>query len=316
MLICFSNKFQTMKSKLPVLLLLFLSLSVEAQINMLDSTVQVITYWNKGESQIYKVTEEKFKLQDSDTSSKEQLTYTVKVTVLDSNATTYTIQWHYLEFYTSHDDEFSKKFANMQKDLKVIFKINDVGTFMEVVNWKEIKNFNHKVIAKLKSELIDVPNIHKALNQVESTFATKEAIENVVIKDIQQFHLFHGGVYKLNDRITGQIKLPNILGGEPFDADISAELDEINEEDNDYVLTSSTSVDSKQLTKATLDYMKKISEQMKVDPPKEGTIKDLKNEVTTDSRIHGTGWLIESKQSTDVSSGEHNNVVIRTIELQ
>ncbi|MEZ4805177.1 MAG: hypothetical protein R2852_06770 [Bacteroidia bacterium] len=305
-----------MKTKVSLFLLLFISLSMQAQINMLDSTVQVITYWNKGETQTYKVTEDKFKIRDSDTSSKEQITYMVKVTVLDSTPSSYTIQWHYLDFKTSENDEFSKKFANMQKDLKVIFKINDVGTFMEVVNWREIKSFNHKVIAKFKTELKDVPNLNKVLNQVESTFASKEAIENAVIKDVQQFHIFHGGVYKLNDKITDQIKLPNILGGEPFDADISAELDEINEEDDDYVLTSSTIVNSKQLTAATIDYMKKMAEKLKVDPPDLSGIKDLKNEVITDSRIHSSGWVIESKQYTDVSSGEYNNVVIRTIELQ
>lgn len=47
------------------------------QINMNDSTVQVIGYWDKNEKQTYIVTNQSYKVKNSDTSSRESYKYAV-----------------------------------------------------------------------------------------------------------------------------------------------------------------------------------------------------------------------------------------------
>lgn len=72
-----------MKKTLFAILLLVTGNTAIGQINMADSTVQVITYWDKGEQQNYTVTHEKIRLQETDTILREFTTYDVEVTVLD-----------------------------------------------------------------------------------------------------------------------------------------------------------------------------------------------------------------------------------------
>ena len=68
-----------------LVLLSLISLQLFAQINMEDSTVQVVSYWDKGEKQNYAISLEKIKLKDGDTTAKELITYEVEVSVIDSS---------------------------------------------------------------------------------------------------------------------------------------------------------------------------------------------------------------------------------------
>jgi hypothetical protein len=67
-----------------------------------------------------------------------------------------------------------------------------MGAFLEVVNWKEVRDHIKKSTKILKNELKDVPDMHKMVTQIESMYLTKAAIESVAIKDIQQFYTYHG----------------------------------------------------------------------------------------------------------------------------
>ena len=51
--------------------ILLAALNIYGQINMADSTVQVIGYWDNNEKQLYEVTHEKFRVQSFDTTARE-----------------------------------------------------------------------------------------------------------------------------------------------------------------------------------------------------------------------------------------------------
>ena len=53
-----------------LLLMLVLSFTANAQINMADSTVQVIGYWSIDDTQSYQVSLEKYRIKDGDTSAR------------------------------------------------------------------------------------------------------------------------------------------------------------------------------------------------------------------------------------------------------
>lgn len=80
-----------MKIYLAVIVLLF-SLTVKSQINPADSTVQVVAYWNKNETQTFELRHTKSKIKGNDTIITSNISYKADVTVLDSTATSYTIQ--------------------------------------------------------------------------------------------------------------------------------------------------------------------------------------------------------------------------------
>ncbi len=202
------------------------------------------------------------------------------------------------------------------KDMKVRFRTDEMGVFLEVLNWSEVRDYIQKAIAAVRKDLKAVPEMEKALKQIETTYSTKEAIEATSIKDVQQFHSFHGAKYKLGELLEGQLKAPNIYGKEPFDCDFSVYLDEINTDENNYVLRSAQVVNQAQLTNATYDYLTQLAKSMKTAGPKKEDIGDLKNETTTASRIHGTGWVIYSIQTTTVMLDNVTNIEERIIEIK
>jgi hypothetical protein len=287
-----------------------------AQINMADSSVQVVSYWDKSEKQNYAITLEKIKIKGGDTTSKEVISYDVEVSVTGATKNSYIVQWDYKNFKTTDKSEFTQELSKINKNIKVIFKTDEMGGFIEVVNWKEIRAYNQKAIAVLRKKFGTAPEIEKMLKQIENSFSSKEAIEAASIKDIQQFHSFHGGKYKLHEEISDKIKVPNVLTNIPFDADYSLYLDEINETDNNYILRSSQVVDSTQLMDATFQFLSNLAKSMNIKAPTKEDIKGLSNEIQLASRIHGSGWVIYSVQTTTVNSDNQSNIEERIIEVK
>lgn len=298
-------------------ILLFIGTISNGQINLADSTVQVISYWDKAEKQNYSVTLEKTKIKGEDTTSTELTTYEVEVTVLDSSQKSYTIQWLYKNFKTNNQNPTIQKLVNISKDLKVIFKTDEVGTFLEVLNWKEIRDFNQKAITTLRNDLKSIPEMDKVLDQMYSTFSTKESIESYSIKDIQQFHNFHGAKYKLGEIVEAKLQLPHSLfGSELLDANLSVYLDEINNSENNYVMRSSQEVDKDQLINATVKYVNSLNSSGKGSLVSKDDFKEMVNEKSLASRIHDSGWIIYSIETTVITTDSLKNIEERIIEIK
>jgi hypothetical protein len=305
-----------MKIVLTIAAMLFVSGSASSQINMNDSTVQVISFWDRMEKQSYTVLQEKTKLKGADTTSKEIIRYEVDITVIDSTAKSYTVEWLYKNFDVNTDNKFTQRLVALSENLKVIIKTDELGAFQEVVNWKEVRGYIEKSLEVLKKDFKDVPKINEITAQVGSMFSTKESIESAAIGEIQQYHSFHGARYLLGERLSGQLKAPNLLGGEPFDMDLEVYLDEINPDDNNYIIRSLQTINSKQLTDATYEYLVRLSKSMAVPSPKREDLKDLTNETITASRIHGSGWVIYSVQTKTVTSDDVTSIDERVIEIK
>ncbi len=286
------------------------------QINMNDSTVQVIGYWDKNDKQTYMVTNESYKVKDSDTTPGESYKYSVDITIVDSAADSYTIDWFYHDYDIKADNELIKKLSSIAEDMTVTIITDGLGAFKEVKNWKDIRDFIFKATKMLKAETKDIPNIDKVIKQMEDIYSTKESIEAAAIKEIQQFYTYHGGKYKLGQEISASMKVANLYGGEPFDTEVTLWLDEINTEDNNSIIRMQQIVNSEQLTKTTFDYLTKMSETMKVPGPKWDDFPQLKNETWTSSRIHNAGWVIYSIETQEVSAEGVTNVKENIIELQ
>ena len=241
--------------------------STFGQINMADSTVQVVGYWDKNEKQSYLITLEKLKILNEDTTSREFWRYEVDITVVDSTSDSYTIDWHYHDYDIQTSDDLINKVASISEDMTITIKTDELGTVKEVVNWEEIQAYIYKGTAILREELKDIPNMEKFITQMESMYSSKEMIQAVATKDIQQFYTFHGGKYLLGEEISAMVKSPNLYGGEPFDTDLIVWLDEIYPEDNNSILRMKQTIDSEQLTKTTFDYLTSVASTMDVSPP-------------------------------------------------
>lgn len=305
-----------MKNTLLLFLFLVAGLSAFAQIDRENESVQVISYWEKGDKQNYYITLEKLKIIDNDTISRELVSYDVEVSVLGATEDSYSIQWHYKNFETSNPNPLLKKIAEIPNDMKVVFKTDELGTFIELENWEEIRDFNLKMITELKDMFKDTPEVGNILNQVYASYLSKESIQATATKDIQQYHTFHGAAYSLGEVLEGNILSPNAFGGKPFDTEVLVYLDEIDEEEDNYIMRASYEVNKEQLVEAVLNFAKELSKEGEIPLPTTEELEDLSNETHVGSRIHDSGWLIYSFQTTTVISEEEINIEERIIELK
>ncbi len=309
-----------MKKALFTALFCFSLLHIYGQINMNDSTVQVVGYWDKNEKQSYLISHEKIQLKETDTISREIYTYNVDITIADSTENSYTINWFYHDYKIDSDNEIMKMLNSITEDMTISIKTDGLGVFQEVINWEEIRDYISKGLALLKVELKDkmkdIPNFDKIIGQTETLFSTKEAIENSAINEIMQFYYFHGLLYKLGEEYNYSSPIANIYGGEPLNTDITLWLDDIDADNNSYIMRTYQMVDSKQLTKVSYDYICQLAETLGGTAPAWDKMPPLSNETRSASSIHGSGWILYSVQTKEVTAENQTTIEETIIELQ
>ncbi len=298
-------------------LLFFSALSSFAQINMEDSTVQAIGYWDRNETYSYIITNTKYKVTKSDTSAREKTTYEVDVTIKDSTATSYTVEWLYKNVQVNSNNALVKKLAAISENLKVVIKTDEFGSFQEVVNWDEVRTSMKKAFDVVRKEFKSVPKLDDIIKPVEAIYLSKEGFESNALTDVQQYYTFHGGKYKLGEENTIKTQLPNGFGGAPIDAELTVRLDEINPDDNNYIVRYWQIADSKQLTDASYEFIKKlaVSTGAKNVPSRE-KMPATTHEEDVASRIHGSGWIIYTVRTKAVDVEGVSSVDEMIIEMK
>lgn len=291
-----------MKKLLITILFITLLTNAFGQISMEDSTVKVIAYWELHENQTYVISNDKLKIQAGDTISRDFTQYEVDITVLDSTENEYLLNWYYHDYQVESDNEMIMKLSSIIQNLNIQIKTDELGTFIEVVNWEDIRDYILKGTSMLKHELKDIPNMDEVVNIYENIYGSKEAIEAGAINEIIQLYYFHGLNYKLWEEQNYETQLPNMYGGEPFDAILDFWLDEINYEENFATFRMQQSVDSMQLTNATYRYLVNLAETMQVPPPSRDDLPVLHHDTWLVSLIHGSGWPLYSVQTKEVTT--------------
>lgn len=296
-------------------------LPVFSQINSADSTVQVIGYWNLHEKQTYKFTEESNQIKNgTDTVKSNKITYLVDVEILDSTANSYTIQWFYHDLQVLKSAEpVMDEILKLSDNMKMIFTTNEMGQYEGLVNWMELRDRQNSALDTVAKRFSSIPNFDKYVEGMKKQFSTKESIENSATKEIMLFYTFHGARYKLGEELNTEIKMPNMMGGEPFDGNLTVSLDTIDTTNDFYVLRCWQIADAGQLAAAAVDFVNKMASTMaekSVTLPK-NEIPPVVNELRISSQIHGsTGWPLYVYQNSDVSVGNTLQLNEVGIEIQ
>lgn len=294
--------------KLLLFILIGLSFNANSQI-LNDSTAQFVAYWSMNETQTYRVNQNSYKIKSSDTLDRETISYDAELTIIDSTASGYTIKWTYKNFEYQTDNRFTEKLMKIAEDMSVIYKTDELGVFQEVNNIDEIKGYMNRGLDTLVTEFKDVPNILPIINQVRQTFSTKEAIEAATINEIHYFHAPFGTKCSLSLIYEGEKKLPNIYGGEPFDAKVQTDLVEIDTVNSTAMIRILTAVDSVQAKQATIAYLKQIAKASNLPEPTIDTIPEISIQSRFASNVHlPSGWVIDAYDVKEVVSGNDKKV--------
>lgn len=288
-----------------------------AQIYPADSIAQVVSYWKKGDRQSYSVINEEIQIKGQDTTSHEFVTYDVDVLVKKEEKKSYLIEWRYRNLATTSNDLVKSALIRLSENVRTIYKTDENGDYVELVNWKEIKKAIRNTMSRLKKEFVKkAPEVRKIFDNVSSLYESKESIENLSLEDVQQFHHFHGGKYKLGKSIQGTVEMPNAYGGDPFDAKLTVVLDSFDVENTVIYMRSMLAVDPEQLTNAGYNYMALLLKDTGATIPTKEEVGEFSNEKNTTSIIHDSGWIIESTVTSVVTGAEHIYKNIRTIKLK
>jgi len=287
-----------------------------AQINLKDSTVQTIGYWDKKEKQTYSIVTDKFKVKANDTISRARLTYDVEITVIDSTDKSYTLQWVYSNVKSTSTDKIRKKIDAAPQGLKILVRTDEMGSFEEVLNWQQVRDHILRTSSLLRTEFGNDKDFDQVMKELEKLYATKENVEAIAINDIQQFYMFHGGKYTKGEPAEGTIQIPNVLSSKPFDAEVLIYLDEINKDDDNYVLRYEQTVDEKQLIAAATEYVTALAKKIGKPVPKDLGIKEMIHQTIVGARMHEYGWPIYSILTKTVTSEDIINIEERVIEIK
>jgi len=304
-------------SKIIVSACLFCSINLFAQIDAENSTVQTIAYWDLGEKQEYTITNEKVKITGNDTISKEFSTYDVDITVIDSTANSYIMEW----YYKNNKNQVNHKVGKIIDELRIRFKTDEMGAFQEILNLNEVQDYVKKTFDELKKSIDNAPKeTEPFFDNMKNMFTSKEVIESLILRDIQVFHTFHGGQYALGEVVESQIEIDNVFGGKPFLADITLILDDINLEEYNYVLKYYQSVDAEQLKTAVKDVSELLGadvfpEEKKVDFDMLG-IDNLENESYVGSVIHDSGWVLYTIYTRGITLKNYTTLETLIIEIK
>ncbi|MGV3459342.1 MAG: hypothetical protein ACO1N9_02690 [Flavobacterium sp.] len=291
---------------------LFFALPVFSQINVKDSTVQVIAYWDKGEAQQYAIINKKVKIKGSDTTVVFKRDYKVDIRVIDSVAKGYTISWKYRDVKLTGTDNKVFKFP-FYDNLEFIFTTDENGSFKELKNWKQIRDRN---AAFFKKELNSKdPEIQKLFKSLAKSFSSKEAIENYTIKEIKIFTTFHGIALELGKPIESEMEEDNPLSQKKIKSDIHLELAEIDFEEESYVIKFLQTFDGSTIK----ELVEEVTSQFTDTSAKGGITEALQAFEMEDycgAMMHNTGWPIAIQTDRTVHAGELEQIESWTITLE
>lgn len=282
----------TMRLKLTFILILLIGKTMNSQIS-----VQVVGYWGMNEKYEYKGSYQKYKVTGKDTVFESDMTYDITIKITDSTSNSYKVEWLYKNHKFKRGNKIAKLISNPTDSVKVEFITDELGAFKEVLNMEELLSFYDKKFKTLIKESRD-KELKKILIQVNKQFKNENFIKNNSYKDLLNFYTFHGAKYDLKKEYNAKMKTSNNYGGEPFDTEVKVWLDEIDSENNNFIMRSYQKIDSIQLKNA-------VSKHLKAPLNK---IPEITNETYIANRIHGTGWTTYSILTREVNSDNSKSV--------
>lgn len=135
--------------------MLISTLSVWGQIDMNDSTVQAITYWNKGDKALYSITSVNTKTTtDGDTVSSDTTYYDMELLVKKAKANSYTVQWTYTNFRSNNPDWVSFPLGKMLEGYRLVYEIDELGTFKLLKNTSNLDKRMNKLVKMIVGEIV------------------------------------------------------------------------------------------------------------------------------------------------------------------
>lgn len=257
-----------MKTKYLLYLLLSMPFWSLAQGEPDTTYIPFVAYWAKGDTYNFKVTKILKKWINEKQVKDDSSSYVATFEVLDSTENSYTIQW---SFETNLGDfniplALLKKYPQY-KTTKVIYTTDELGSFVDIINWKEIGESMKglkKELAKSIAEKTKAPleTVEKELPFLD-VYTTKEGIELLILQELQYLHGPFGLEYPHIGAINYEDVLPNLFGGEPIKAKAKMYVTSLDTSQQFCTLVQEVEIDKEDMRKTIAEIYQHGSDQNK-----------------------------------------------------
>ncbi len=289
-----------------------------------EESVPFVAYWSVGDAFVYEVEKISVTMSDGNITKNDTTRYTATFSVTDSTATSYTV--NYLiknDFSSQFGDQKIPEALKKFEQMEVLILTDELGTFQEIKNWKEVSGqltemTNQIVSGFIQAGIISESEKETVLQSIQASMASKQAIEQLTFQEIQLM-LFPFGAELSTEELSYEEPLPNLLGGDPLRANSTLGVSDINKEETTCTLTHTMSVnkkDSKELINDLLESMGLETTELKkaINKSKYET-----NDVTVSSFNYDYGLLLSLNYTRNFNFTLANESTIQikkiTIEL-
>jgi hypothetical protein len=274
-----------------------------------DSSANTIAYWKKGEHKVLSIVHSKETFSQGKLKSTFSIGYNADILVLDSTASGYTLQWTFsLPEKTIKENPSVVGSLPVYEGMKMVFKTSQVGAFLELSNWQEVKDAYIKMMEISLPEKLDSA-AQAAIDKSKELFNSKEMVEASLIREIQIFHSNYG--YKFTkSEIKAETELANPFADEPLPAIQTFRISELNPGQDYFKLIIEQEIDKKGATKFFENFLKK----MKFD---NSTIESETKKMLSSFEIKdhseyqfilSTGWLRKIDFTRSAKNAETNQI--------
>ena len=257
-----------MKQLFPLLLAVLFSQNAFSQSDSVDIITHVpfVSYWWVGDTYNFKVTKMKKKWKDGQLTKSDSSGYIAKFTVIDSTETTFKIKWEYKACLGTDwglSEEMMEKLSKYDDLTEVIYATNEVGEFIGVENWQAISEMTTSIFNSLMEETtkekdMDKEAFDKMMQPLISIYSSKDAIEQLVLKELQYFHFPFGVEYPILDTVEYEEEMQNMFGGEPFKGEAILYFEEVDLEDDFCILVKEMQIEPESTHRILSDFFKTL----------------------------------------------------------
>lgn len=277
-----------MKTINTFLLILLVSITY-GQNAFTDTSATCVAFWKKGETRRYFVTKTKEKFSGTERVKESEISFEVILRVIDSTDKGYTLEWKQRNYQSAGIDDASLSMINtVMRDLKLIYTTDELGTFKELVNWKEVRDFwldNLNVAINRNDK-----KAMEILGKMKAMLEKRENVEVAVIREVQLYHAPYGLEYSLGGEAT-ETALPNISGGSPIPAFITLRLNSLDVPGDVCSVRIDQAIDKRKGRDILIDLMRKLVPAA-ADADFEASIQELlMDDVQEYMYSISTGWI-------------------------
>lgn len=217
---------------------LLLSLPALCQLPMTDSSASCVAYWKKGATKTLYINHNKTTGGHQDV----DFFYEAAVTVLDSTATGYTLQWifHLPESVKQAKPGLADSLPVFE-GLKMIYTTTGTGMFTTLSNWETVRDAYVKMMEYSLPKKLDSTAI-AAIEKAKAMYGTREIVESALIREIQLYHFPFGYEFS-TQQVSANTQLPNPFSATPIPAVQTIQIKAINQKAGDFKLAITLAID-------------------------------------------------------------------------